>query len=389
MGGFSDGEWLDDDALPGELDDGETEVAPAGLPNGGYAVAPERPLPHLGHAITLAHTAFWTREKWLTDRRARRKIGASQVAAVLNMSPYGTALEVWGEARGEIVKEDEKPMARGRALEDLISPHIGLKLGLDEVDLKPFQALPRSPGVYAWKYLMQHPTASCLTTNLDRVLVDQDRNLGVLEIKFHGWRLRDAYSEFEKHGLTAMYQTAINAHYVQIQAQLAVLGPEFTFGVLGACIGEESGLDLAIGLDPDPGDLYVYRFPRDEDMIRTIETQIPAFYRRFVETGRRPPVFNHLDEDFSRRLYGDPRTANKDTRQPPTALPPEAEKMCHDVLVARAAYKGAEREKSRAQGALINVLGDLQTSFAAVGPYTVTFFEDSAGKRTLRVKEDV
>lgn len=59
------------------------------------------------------------REQWLAERR--QGIGASDIAAVLGISPFATPLELYLDKIGETPdKEDEPQMRRGRRLEPLV-----------------------------------------------------------------------------------------------------------------------------------------------------------------------------------------------------------------------------------------------------------------------------
>lgn len=59
------------------------------------------------------------REEWLAERR--NGIGASDIAAVLGISPWATPLELYLDKIGEAAeKEDEPQMRRGRRLEPLV-----------------------------------------------------------------------------------------------------------------------------------------------------------------------------------------------------------------------------------------------------------------------------
>lgn len=349
-------------------------------------------LPKSGWAVPVIGTHLVTRERWLETRRGMRTIGASQVASVLGMSPYGTPYEVWAKLLGRIETEDSKAMEVGTQLERLISAEVAKRLGVPHLEVAAGEDLPETPGVYGWRYILRHPEVEVLTTNLDNVVVEETVSgieKGVLEIKWHNWRLAEAYDAFEKHGLTAMYGTAIASHYVQIQSQLAVLGPEFTFGYLGACVGEWSGLLLALGLEPDDKEIHLYRFDRDEEFIATIEKQVPAFYNRYVRTGQSPPALNERDGKYVRMGYPSPKNEEgAASKSSPTALPEAAAEAAANVIRTRAAKKEAAAAEATAAAEMIRLMGESETSYGAVKGLTVTYFADKRGRRTLRVKED-
>lgn len=58
-------------------------------------------------------------EQWLADRR--KGIGASEIAAVLGISPWTTPLELYLDKRGEIPPQEDTPiLRRGRRLEPIV-----------------------------------------------------------------------------------------------------------------------------------------------------------------------------------------------------------------------------------------------------------------------------
>jgi len=71
---------------------------------------------------------FGTREGWLEGRQ--KGIGASEIAAVLGLSPYKSPFAVWAEKTGKAPPQEDKPvMRRGRDLESLIGDRVAEESG--------------------------------------------------------------------------------------------------------------------------------------------------------------------------------------------------------------------------------------------------------------------
>jgi len=110
-----------------------------------------------------------SREQWLKIRRTG--LGGSDVAAVLGLSPYKTALDVYLEKTG--IKEPQKDnskMKAGRMLEDVVALWWALENGCK---------------VRRDHKVRFHPQYKCLLANIDRLIVANrnGRGTGVLEVK--------------------------------------------------------------------------------------------------------------------------------------------------------------------------------------------------------------
>lgn len=66
-------------------------------------------------------------KEWLEMRQT--KIGASEVAQILNVSPYGTPYMLWQEKTGRTVKKDNPTLAFGRNKEEEIRQYWETKVG--------------------------------------------------------------------------------------------------------------------------------------------------------------------------------------------------------------------------------------------------------------------
>lgn len=75
---------------------------------------------------------FEDRASWLEARAG--SLGGSDVAGVLGLSPWSSALEVWARLRGAAPPQETLAMRRGSALEGLIVDEIAAEAGAEIVD---------------------------------------------------------------------------------------------------------------------------------------------------------------------------------------------------------------------------------------------------------------
>jgi putative phage-type endonuclease len=113
-----------------------------------------------------------TREAWLAERA--KDITSTEIAAVLGISPYSTAFEVWQRKASKIDDSftDSERARWGRRLEPAIAQGLAEDYGFDARSLK---------GVY-----MRHPTVPRMGASFDFEIADRARpelEWGLLEIK--------------------------------------------------------------------------------------------------------------------------------------------------------------------------------------------------------------
>ncbi|CAB4149520.1 COG5377 Phage-related protein, predicted endonuclease [uncultured Caudovirales phage] len=209
----------------------------------------------LGKAKLLGTYEPGTRE-WY---RARRGIGGSDVAAVMNMSPFKSAYTLWAEKSG-------------KAWQDL-APNMSMKMGT------AFEPVIRQ--LFAEEnqdWLTVHETGTWASieeprsvANVDGIIEWQNGKLGVLEIKF-----------------SRQYWDKLPEHYnLQVQHYLSVLGLE-------------SGMVVAVS----GGDWKEFEVIRDNDLIETMKTRVRGFYD-LIEANQPP------DYDGSESTYQTVRTLSE------------------------------------------------------------------------------
>lgn len=342
-------------------------------------------MPRLGTEVPLYCTRGMSRDEWLSKRLGTRSIGASQVAAVLGESKYGTPIEVWGEVLGRTRKEDEPTMQLGRAIESFVSERVARHFGFADEALGAMEPLPETDGVYDWPYVIRHGSIPFLTANLDRVLRTEGKTKP-LEIKWHGWRIRDHYDDFKRYGMPAIKGTPIMSHYIQLQTQMAIIGAGCDTGVLGVVVGEEAGMRLSLGIEIDEKDLFIFVVKRDEGMISRIESGVTDFWNKYVLTGVMPPVTSYRDEAAARAAYSGEGVEDRKAKEGLQRFDDMLEHV-ERYMSAKDSVKLSQEKELEEKARLIRELEIKRISSFSCDGYNVTYNSDINGVRKLMVKE--
>ena len=202
-----------------------------------------------GTLFTLVRTPDGDREAWLDQRR--KGVGGSDVAAIMGLSPYRGAYEVWAEKSGLIEAPDisDKPaVIWGNILEPVVGEHYAENHPDREV--RRLNAVCQS---------IERPWAQA---SLDYEVKDPELGWGVLEMKTAGQRSEGKWDD----GVPLFYQTQV-AHYLSVTGR--------SFADVAVLIGGQ--------------DYREYRLMRDEDDIRAVERAVDEFWQR-VQTGDEPPI---------------------------------------------------------------------------------------------------
>lgn len=244
-----------------------------------------------------------TRREWLEERR--EGIGASDVAAILGLSPWTTPLHVY---RSKVDGIDEPETARMR-LGTLLEPVLA-QLYLDE---RPGHTLT-SPGL-TW-----HPTIGWLFCTPDRV-----RDGGVLvELK----------TSASGEGWGAAGTDEIPPHYLaQVQHQMCVMDAD-------VC---EVATLVAM-------DFRIYAVQRDDAIIEAMVDRLRMFWR-CVES-RTPP-----EPDFGHRATLDLLNRWYRPEGSTTALGPEALDVANTLEMARTDARSAEAGADYCKAKLTHLMG--------------------------------
>jgi putative phage-type endonuclease len=134
------------------------------------------------------------REKFLAERMSG--IGGSDIGSVLHMNPWKSARELWLEKIGEVDNDISGPLLeKGHVLEPIAAEKYMEQTG---------RKVQRRNKCY------RHPEADYLLAHIDRLIVNDDRGPGVLEIKCPQ---SFAFKKYSETGLPDFYVLQLQ-HYL-------------------------------------------------------------------------------------------------------------------------------------------------------------------------------
>ena len=251
------------------------------------------------------------RERWLAERRSG--IGGSDAPAILGLSPYSNAVEVWADKMG-IGREvpDREVMWWGRELEGLIRRRYQETTGLQVV--KP-------DGMF------RHPAHDCLLANVDGILPGQQRGL---EIKTANPRMADQWGEPGTDQIPAQYVIQC-CHYMMVTG--------YRSWDVAALIGGS--------------DFRVYHLRADRELeVYMLETLV-KWWQDYVVTGAEPPL-DHTDASrrYLHRKF--PREADVEL----AVASREASEWAARLAASRNVIRNVEEEVALAENNLKALIGE-------------------------------
>ena len=260
---------------------------------------------------TLLLPSTATREEWLAERR--NGIGASEIPAIIGLSPYATALHIWAEKTGRLANDG--PMHEsakwGLLLEDTVA-----RTWADDNGYTV-----RRIGLIAH---VEHPWRRA---SLDRLVMDGcDDGPCAVQIK-----TRSAYK-------AADYKDGIPDDVAaQVQWEMHVSG--FTHTHVAVLIGGQTL--VAHRLDADP-QVQSYLIAEAERVWECVQADLPP------EVDPAPSLLDLYDRLHPERVGA-------------AELPPAAELWLNAYRDATAMEAEAKATKEKAKAALIGLLGDADT----------------------------
>lgn len=151
--------------------------------------------------LELVHTEGISRDEWLEYRR--KGIGGSDASAVLGISPFRTARDLYYDKLNIVTADDEENWVQkemGHLLEDLVARIFAKKTGLR---------------IFQRKVMFQHPHHLWMLADLDYLVELPDSSLAILEIKTTNYNAKDKWWYNGKE-IVPPYYEAQGRHYMAV-----------------------------------------------------------------------------------------------------------------------------------------------------------------------------
>ena len=152
--------------------------------------------------LVLVDTEDLTREEWLDWRR--RGIGGSDVSAIIGISPFRTARDIYYDKVGIAAVEENEgnwvAMEMGHLLEDLVAKIFERKTGLK---------------IYQIKKMFRHPLYPFMLADVDYFITMTDGTKAVLEIKTTNYNAKDHWWKDGRETVPVHYE-AQGRHYMAV-----------------------------------------------------------------------------------------------------------------------------------------------------------------------------
>ena len=247
--------------------------------------------------------------QWLQVRSTG--IGGSDVAAATSLSPWKSAHELWEEkALGKLQpRQESDSLIFGKLLEPIVISEFVRRTSLT---------------VHPLRSMLQHPVHSWMLANLDGIVEDPARGLGVFEAKTTAFRD------------PSWNQGAPDHYLLQLQHYMAVSGLDYSV----ICV-------LIAG-----SQIQWTTVERDEELIAGI-IELERRFWEHVKTKTPPPVdASNTCSDYLARRF--PASANNT----PLILLSEADEWVQEYLAASAEETAAAERKRLCENRLKEAIGE-------------------------------
>jgi len=270
----------------------------------------------------MGQIAYQDRAEWLALRR--QGIGGSDAAAIVGVSPWATAVDVWEDKLG---LAEERPPSRymewGNRLEEVVADAVAERTGLRLRRVNRILVHPRRPYVLG---------------SVDRLAPGK-----VVEIKTA--RSDDGWIAEEDVPHTAPELRVPPHYYTQGQHYLGITGrDEILFGVL---VGGS--------------DLRVIPVPADPGFIEDLFDVEADFWTRYVLTGERPPL-SWADAHRLPKMY--PRGEGE------RVATPEVDQLVRELLSVRDQEDAITRHRAELEVGIKEYLGEASDLVSSVAKVT-------------------
>ena len=151
--------------------------------------------------LVLVDTAQLARPEWLEYRR--KGLGGSDAAAVLGISPFRTARDLYYDKLGIVTADDQEnwvALEVGNLLEDLVARIFAKKTGLK---------------IYQRKCMFQHPQHPWMLADLDYLVELPDGKTAILEIKTTNYNAKDKWW-YNGEEIVPVYYESQGRHYMAV-----------------------------------------------------------------------------------------------------------------------------------------------------------------------------
>lgn len=294
--------------------------------------------------LVLIETENLPRDKWLEYRRLG--IGGSDVAAILGISPFRTARDLYYDKLNIVTSDDEGnwvAMEMGNLLEPLVACIFAKKTGLK---------------IYQRKYMFQHPHYPWMLADLDYLVELPDGTTAILEIKTTNYNARENWWYNGKE-IVPMYYESQGRHYMSVMN---------IDRVYFCCL---------YGNNED--EVIIRHIDRDLDY----ETELIALEQTFWHENvlsKNPPPYTEDGDLIMESLRRQLGPSEKDTSPVIFAVPQYTQISRYLELQAKKSeltksVDQVEAEMNRLKALLVEAMGSscMATYEDANGSYTVTF----------------
>ncbi len=151
--------------------------------------------------LVLVDTSNRSRDEWLDWRR--KGLGGSDAAAVLGISPFRTARDLYYDKLGIVTADDQENWVApemGNLLEPLVARIFEKKTGLK---------------IYQRKCMFQHPKCPWMLADLDYLVELPDGSIAILEIKTTNYNAKDKWW-YNGEEIVPVYYEAQGRHYMAV-----------------------------------------------------------------------------------------------------------------------------------------------------------------------------
>lgn len=288
-----------------------------------------------------AVTKGLSREEWLKLRN--RGIGGSDASAVVGMNPWKSKVAVYLEKTGQLRQDVDSDAAYwGSTLEDVVAKEFTLRTGLKA---------QRSNKLY------QHPEHPWMIGNVDRLVTDNQKRRGVLEVK-----TTSAYKAGDWEG-----DSTPDHYMIQLQHYMAVLGVDY--GHFAVLIG---------------GNRFEHRYiERDEGLIKTLIGMEKQFWHDHVLKNN-PPMIDGTPASTDLLSYLYPTSKPDSVVQ----LTSDYEERVKELREANEAKKAAEERLEAAKNFIKDAAKDAETILLNGDKVATWKSHDETRLDTKRFKEE-